>query len=666
MDGHENTAKASFNVTVTAASCAANPAIGTQPSNQSVTAPAAATFTIKEGTVPANCSAATIQWELSTDGGTTFTPITGATSATYTINPTHTSETGDQFHATLTNAHGKTTSTTATLTVNTATCAANPAVETQPSNQSVTAPAAATFTIKEGTVPANCSAATIQWELSTDGGTTFTPITGATSATYTINPTHTSETGDQFHATLTNAHGKTTSTTATLTVNTATCAANPAVETQPSNQSVTAPAAATFTIKEGTVPANCSAATIQWELSTDGGTTFTPITGATSATYTINPTHTSETGDQFHATLTNAHGKTTSTTATLTVNTATCAANPAVETQPSNQSVTAPAAATFTIKEGTVPANCSAATIQWELSTDGGTTFTPITGATSATYTINPTHTSETGDQFHATLTNAHGKTTSTTATLTVNTATCAANPAVETQPSNQSVTAPAAATFTIKEGTVPANCSAATIQWELSTDGGTTFTPITGATSATYTINPTHTSETGDQFHATLTNAHGKTTSTTATLTVTAAATSPEAAIHQLLHEVSSSNIAHGVRKTLSCLLSRALRSLAGLSGYGSSKCGAALLSSKVTKVDRYKSGRPGAACEALQQFIDVVGHDQHSRKPKIPAKLATAWSQAADGIEASLGCTSQEKTQGHSSQHAHGRHPGRHSGGR
>ena len=752
-NAHGKTTSTAVTLTVNAAACAASPAIETQPSNQTVIEPASASFKVKEGAIPANCSAATVQWEVSTNGGTTFAPIGGATSATYTINPTHTSESGDEFRAVLTNAHGKTTSTAVTLTVNAAACAASPAIETQPSNQTVIEPASASFKVKEGAIPANCSAATVQWEVSTNGGTTFAPIGGATSATYTINPTHTSESGDEFRAVLTNAHGKTTSTAVTLTVNAAACAASPAIETQPSNQTVIEPASASFKVKEGAIPANCSAATVQWEVSTNGGTTFAPIGGATSATYTINPTHTSESGDEFRAVLTNAHGKTTSTAVTLTVNAAACAASPAIETQPSNQTVIEPASASFKVKEGAIPANCSAATVQWEVSTNGGTTFAPIGGATSATYTINPTHTSESGDEFRAVLTNAHGKTTSTAVTLTVNAAACAASPAIETQPSNQTVIEPASASFKVKEGAIPANCSAATVQWEVSTNGGTTFAPIGGATSATYTINPTHTSESGDEFRAVLTNAHGKTTSTAVTLTVNAAAsifpevssvvpnegfttgaekvkvkgshlagatevtfggtkatilhdsegevevetpahaagavevcvktaaatpgckasaftyktppaTSPEVAIHQLLQEVSSSTIPHGIRHELSCLLSDTLRSLAGLSGYGPSKCGAALLSSKATKADRHKRGHAGA-CDDLQQFIDVIKNDQHRRKPKIPAKLAAAWSKAASDIDASLGCTSHDNSPGYSSRHAPG-HRGRHSSGR
>ncbi len=687
-NAHSSTNSTAATLTVNPATCAADPVVETQPSNQTVTAPASASFTVKEGAIPANCSAATIQWEVSTNSGTSWTPVSGAnfsgaTSATLKDNPTATSESGHEFRAVLTNAHSSTNSTAATLTVNPATCAADPVVETQPSNQTVTAPASASFTVKEGAIPANCSAATIQWEVSTNSGTSWTPVSGAnfsgaTSATLKDNPTATSESGHEFRAVLTNAHSSTNSTAATLTVNPATCAADPVVETQPSNQTVTAPASASFTVKEGAIPANCSAATIQWEVSTNSGTSWTPVSGAnfsgaTSATLKDNPTATSESGHEFRAVLTNAHSSTNSTAATLTVNPATCAADPVVETQPSNQTVTAPASASFTVKEGAIPANCSAATIQWEVSTNSGTSWTPVSGAnfsgaTSATLKDNPTATSESGHEFRAVLTNAHSSTNSTAATLTVNPATCAADPVVETQPSNQTVTAPASASFTVKEGAIPANCSAATIQWEVSTNSGTSWTPVSGAnfsgaTSATLKDNPTATSESGHEFRAVLTNAHSSTNSTAATLTVNPA-TSPEAAIRQLLQEVTSSNIPQHIRHKLSCLLSQALRSLAGLGGYGPSKCGAALLSSKAAKVDRHRSGRPGA-CEDLQRFIDVVGHDQHSRKPKIPAELANAWSKAAHDVEASLGCTSHDTSPGHSSRHVHG-HRGHRSGGR
>ena len=688
-NAHGKTTSTAATLTVTAAACVASPAIETQPVNDTVTEPAEASFKVKEGAIPANCSAATIQWEVSTNGGTTWSAVSGtnfsgATSATLKDNPTSTSESTHEFRAVLTNAHGKTTSTAATLTVTAAACVASPAIETQPVNDTVTEPAEASFKVKEGAIPANCSAATIQWEVSTNGGTTWSAVSGtnfsgATSATLKDNPTSTSESTHEFRAVLTNAHGKTTSTAATLTVTAAACVASPAIETQPVNDTVTEPAEASFKVKEGAIPANCSAATIQWEVSTNGGTTWSAVSGtnfsgATSATLKDNPTSTSESTHEFRAVLTNAHGKTTSTAATLTVTAAACAASPAIETQPVNDTVTEPAEASFKVKEGTIPANCSAATIQWEVSTNGGTTWSAVSGtnfsgATSATLKDNPTSTSESTHEFRAVLTNAHGKTTSTAATLTVTAAACAASPAIETQPVNDTVTEPAEASFKVKEGTIPANCSAATIQWEVSTNGGTTWSAVSGtnfsgATSATLKDNPTSTSESTHEFRAVLTNAHGSTNSNAATLTVNAASSSPEAAIHQLLQEVRSSNIPHHIRHELSCLLSQALRSLTGLSGYGPSNCGAALLSSKATKADRHKGGHAGA-CEDLQQFAEVIEHDQQSRKPRIPAELATAWSKAAHDIEASLGCTSHDNSSGHSSRHTHGRR-GHRSGGR
>ena len=211
----------------------------------------------------------------------------------------------------------------------TATLRSLPAVAEQPVDRSVTAPAEASFKVKEGSVPANCSAAAIQWEVSSDGGATWSNaaganISGATSATLKVNPTSASESGRQFRAVLTNAHGETDSQAATLTVAPPPCEASPAVAEQPVDRSVTAPAEASFKVKEGSVPANCSAAAIQWEVSSDGGATWSNaaganISGATSATLKVNPTSASESGRQFRAVLTNAHGETVSQAATLTV-----------------------------------------------------------------------------------------------------------------------------------------------------------------------------------------------------------------------------------------------------------------------------------------------------------------------------------------------------------
>jgi hypothetical protein len=88
-----------------------------------------------------------------------------------------------------------------------------------------------------------------------------------------------------------------------------------------------------------------------------------------------------------------------------------------------------------------------------------------------------------------------------------------AAAPSITTQPSNQTVTVGATATFSVvATGTTPL-----TYQWQKGT------TPITGATAASYTTTATTSSDNGSQFEVVVTNSVGTITSNAATLTVTA-----------------------------------------------------------------------------------------------------------------------------------------------
>ena len=447
-------------LTVTAAVVA--PAITTQPSSSSVTAGSAASFSV------AASGTATLTYQWRKDG----TAISGATASTYSISSTATSDAGS-YTVVVTNSAGSATSNAAVLTVNIPTQA--PTITTQPIASTVTAGSAASFSVvASGTAPF-----TYQWRK--DGS----PVSGATAATYTIASAATTDAGN-YTVTVTNSAGSVTSSAAALIVNTA-----PAIATQPSAVAVQAGGEASFTvIATGTAP-------FAYQWSKNGAA----IAGATSATYKITATIAEDAGS-YSVVVSNSVGSTTSSAASLTL-VATVTA-PAITNPPSSASVTAGNAVNFSVAaSGTSPF-----TYQWRK--DG----TAISGATAATYTIPSAATIDTGS-YAVTVTNSAGSATSNAATLTVTAAATA--PTITTQPSSSSVTAGSAASFSV------AASGTATLTYQWRKDG----TAISGATSSTYSISSTSTSDAGN-YTVVVTNSAGSATSNAATLTVTAAATAP------------------------------------------------------------------------------------------------------------------------------------------
>ena len=430
------------------------PSITAQPVSLTVNAGAAATFTVlAAGTEPL-----TYQWQKA------GTAISGAIAATYPIAAAQSSDTGS-YTVVVTNAVSSVTSTAAILTVNVA-----PAIGTQPASLTVTAGAAASFTV------AATGSGTLSYQWKKDG----TAISGATAATYPIAAAQSSDAGS-YTVVVTNTLGgtatSTTSTAATLTVNVA-----PSITTQPASQTVAAGAAATFTVvATGTAPL-----TYQWKKA------GTAISGATAATYAITAVQGSDAGS-FTVVVTNVVSSVTSSAATLAVNVA-----PTIGTQPASLTVTAGAAASFTV----AATGSGTLSYQWQ---KGGTA---ISGATAATHAITAAQSSDAGS-YTVVVTNTLGgtttSTTSTAATLTVNVA-----PTIGTQPASLAVTAGAAASFTV------AATGSGTLSYQWKKDG----TAISGATAATYSIAAAQSSDAGS-YTVVVTNSINSVTSNAATLTV-------------------------------------------------------------------------------------------------------------------------------------------------
>jgi Immunoglobulin I-set domain len=374
-------------------------------------------------------------------------------------------------------------------------CAASntvPVVTTQPASQTVTAGASVSFTAAASGTPVP----TVQWQVSTNGGTTYTPVSGATSATLTFTTTA-SQNASLYEAVFTNSAGSATSTPATLTVNSA-----PAITTNPANVTVVAPATATFTAAASGTPAP----SVQWQVSTNGGTTFTNISGATSATFAITPTTAAMTGNQYKAVFTNSVSSATTTAATLTVNTA-----PVVTTNPTAVITAAGNTATFTAAATGQPNP----TVQWMVSTNGGTSFAPVAGATSTTLSFT-TAAGQNGNLYEAVFSSAGGTATTTTALLTVNFA-----PTITTNPAALTIGSGGTATFTAAANGNPAP----TVQWFVSTNGGASFNAIGGATSTTLSFTALL-AQSGNLYEAVFTNSVSTATTSAALLTVGASST--------------------------------------------------------------------------------------------------------------------------------------------
>ncbi len=524
------------------------PTITTQPASLTVTVGQTATFLVAaSGTAPF-----TYQWRLN------GSPISGATSASFTTAATTLDDDGKIYSVLVSNPVGSVLSADATLNISLA-----PAFTTQPQDAVMTAGQTATFTVAAGGLPTP----SLQWERSNDWGATWNPIANATTTTYATT-TALSDNGAWFRCLATNGQANATSAVAALAVGDGTnLIVNGGAETgtttgwlvtggaqtveygTPDFPTITGPGPAqrgawffsggsndAVSTLSQTIPlsawngviaagrAECTLAAFLGGYSSqddnailnvdfrDGNgvsllaRTLGPITAADRGSVTglisrqsvlFLPTSTASA--VVTVTCTRVSGSWNDAyidAMSLVLADKTPPAAPVIDIQPGSVSVNVGQTATFVVAAtGTAPL-----TYQWLRNGQA------ISDATANLYTTPATTSADNGARFSVMVTNAAGSITSDEAVLTVN-----EPPAITSQPQDITVTAGQTATFTVTAtGTAP-------LSYQWSRNGQV----ISGATSASYTTPPTSGADSGAIFAVTITNAAGTMTSGDATLTV-------------------------------------------------------------------------------------------------------------------------------------------------
>jgi len=417
------------------------------------------------------------QWKASKDAGKTWTAITGATASTFTLGQAQVGATVRAV-ASYTDGFGAVESVTSAATaavanVNDAPTGAVTITGTATQKQVLTASKTLADLDGLGTV-------SYQWQASADAGKTWTAITGATASTFTLTQAQVGATV-RVVASYKDALGTTESvasapTAAVANVNDAPTGAVTITGTATQKQVLTASNTLADLDGLGTI-------SYQWQASKDAGKTWTAITGATASTFTLTQAQVGATvrasASYKDALGTNESVASAATAAVADVNDAPTGAVTITGTATQRQVLTAANTLADLDGLGTIA-------YQWQSSTDAGTTWTAITGATASTFTLGQ---AQVGAKVRAVARYTDGfgaaesvASAATAAVANVNDAPTGAVTITGTTTQRQVLTAANTLADLDGLGTIA-------YQWQSSTDAGTTWTAITGATASTFTL---------------------------------------------------------------------------------------------------------------------------------------------------------------------------------
>ena len=197
------------------------PAITEQPKGVTVPAGAEATFKANASGPPE-----TVEWLVSCEAKAFEKDTADAGHNTNTLKvKASKASSGCRYEAVFKNTKGEATTEPATLTVTFEALS----ITEQPAGQSVTEGATATFKAAAKGAPAP----TVQWQVSTNGGASFSPLGGKTSTTLTLANVSVAQSGSEYEAVFTEEGEVKTTSAATLTVSPVVVQPAPGPEPEP-------------------------------------------------------------------------------------------------------------------------------------------------------------------------------------------------------------------------------------------------------------------------------------------------------------------------------------------------------------------------------------------------------------------------------------------------
>ena len=424
--------------------------ITTQPQDVTLAIGKTAKFTVE-----ATGDGVAYQWQVSTNGGSAWkdSGATGNKTATLSV-PVTAARNGYMYRCVVSAKGDSVISDAATLKV-------KAAITTQPSNKTQAIGTTAKFTVAATGVNV-----AYQWQVSTDDGANWknSGSTGNKTTTLSI-PVTAARNGYKYRCKVTDINNHVTSKAVTLKV-------KAVITAQPEDQTLEIGKTAKFTVAASGVSVS-----YQWQISTNGGSTWkdSGATGNKTATLSV-PVTAARHGYKYRCVVTDVNNQVTSSAAALYLK------NPAITAQPASVSVATGSATGFTVTA------VAADSYQWQVSSDGGNTWKNSGASSAKTANLKVNATAATAKVlYRCAVSNANGTAYSESVYITLTDA----KPIIRTQPENVTAASGTKAEFSV---VAPGTTS---YQWQVSSDNGNTWKDSGASTAKTATLKVNATSAT-------------------------------------------------------------------------------------------------------------------------------------------------------------------------